>query len=78
MVVTAECTRTSSNGTKIPHFGIGCSNEAGCSSLRKLSVFLLDIFKTMEKGLANIAVITNVDIVHLRNDMYGLSLCKYF
>jgi hypothetical protein len=33
------------------HFGIGGSYEAGCSSLRKLSVLLLSIFMTMEKVL---------------------------
>jgi len=60
------------------HFGIGGSNEAWCSSLPKLNVFLLGIFMTMEKGLANTTVITNVEIVHLRNNTYGLSLCKYF
>jgi hypothetical protein len=60
------------------HFGIDDSNEAGCSSLRKLSVFLLGIFMTMEKGLANTAVIANVEIVHLLNDTYCLLLCKYF
>jgi hypothetical protein len=31
------------------HFGIGGSTEAGCSSLRKIDVFLLGIFMTIEK-----------------------------
>ena len=37
-------------------------------------------FMTMgkKKGLANTAVITNVEVVRLSNDTYGLSLCKYF
>jgi len=60
------------------HFGIGGSNEAGCNSLRKLSVFLLDVFMTMKKCLANTAVITNVEIVHYVTTRMFFSLCKYF
>lgn len=84
MVVTAECTRTCPKGQKCPQqyvilwdwwfkgSRVQFSSETPC--------IFIGYFMTMgkKKGLANTAVITNVEVVRLSNDTYGLSLCKYF